>query len=116
MDDMMDQALMGGKKHKVDPVSNFDSSSGGAYPMGLPEYRPSYQQATTDSGSGFASQMLDSDAPTRDYTINHPNVGYDTYLSGTSSDTISSSIGSLRGEDFSKDVAEIKPYNAKLKK
>ena len=40
MDDMMDQALMGGKKHKVDPKSNIDSSSGGAYPMGLPEYKP----------------------------------------------------------------------------
>ena len=37
-------------------------------------------------------------------------------MSGTSSDTISSTVGSLRGDDISKDVAEIKPYKAKLQK
>ena len=42
MDDMMDQALMGGKKHKSDPKSNLDSTSGDGYPLGLPEYKPTF--------------------------------------------------------------------------
>lgn len=42
MDDMMDQALMGGKKHKSDPKSNLDSTSGDGYPLGLPEYKPAF--------------------------------------------------------------------------
>ena len=82
----------------------------------MPEYRPEWKQATNENGQGFAASMLDSDAPSRDYSIPHPMSGYDTNLSGTSSDTISSSLGGLRGDDISRDVAEIKPYKAKLTK
>lgn len=60
--------------------------------------------------------MIDSDAASRDYSINHPITGYEANLSGTSSETISSSLDSLRGDDISKDVAEIKPYKARLEK
>ena len=116
MDTVMDEALMGGRKHKVDPKSNFDSTSGEGYPLGLPEYKPEYKQATNDAPQGFAASLLDSDAATRDYSINHPINGYDVNLSGTSSATISSTIGELRGDDISKDYAEIKPYKAKLQK
>jgi hypothetical protein len=107
---------MGGKKHKVDPKSNLDSTSGDGYLLGLPEYKPEWKQATNDNSQGFVASLLDSDAPSRDYSIPHPIAGYDTNLSGTSSDTISSSLGGLRGDDISKDVAEIKPYKAKLTK
>lgn len=71
--------------------------------MGLPAYNPNYQQATNDFDNGIKNSLIegDSEAGLRDYSISQPIPGYEVHLSGTPSETISNSIGELRGEDIS---------------
>lgn len=85
--------------------------------MGLPEFKPNYQQATNDYDSNIKTSLIEGDAEAgqRDYSLNMPTAGYQVNLSGTSSETVSSSIDSLRGEDLSKDVVDIKPFKAEHK-